>query len=662
MSSERGHRSRRRFLQGFGTSAAAILAAGEVSAPATGVAGKNDEPSHSSQSSGKAWPKEPPPVRQEIDLTGRWLFQIDPWDEGLKLGFFSPDFPTQDWREVTIPRAFDDCAPGMYKYIGICWFCRQFEVPVAMQGRRVVVCFEGVNYHSSVWVNGKLTGQNEDPFLPFQFPIHDVLRYGEKNLLVVRVDNMRDPAQLPTFEGWQGQGGILREVKLAVGDFVRISHVGITAVPEEGKGRFTVAASVTNERVGQQTELSLRVQILNRTGQTVAESAAAPLAVKGRIETELAAEGVVPQAVAWSPENPTLYIACVHLLANGILVDQQQVRFGFRRIERKEEKLWLNGKPLFLMGFNRHEDSPRTGMAVDLENSRNDFQAIKSTGANFVRFCHYPHHTGELDLCDELGLLVLSEIPLNGWGVEGYPNAGGGWNPADVPAILGVAERMLRKMIRRDINHPSIILWSISNESMEAHPEINEGNNRLLQLGRQLDRTRLMTHVSMLWASKDERRYFEFDDVISINAYTSQGLRTGRRPGDYSWLDLSTQWWKTELARLEARYPRKPILITEFGYACIEGLNGSFGEDAQALAAEADFKGMTAPYVCGATLWCYAKHPWPPGGFDKSTFDISPYGYVSRDRKTRLKAFSVVTKMFRRRREILLKGETGGNV
>jgi beta-glucuronidase len=377
------------------------------------------------------------------------------------------------------------------------------------------------------------------------------------------------------------------------------------------------------------------------------------MAVEAGKEAELSVKGEVGAVAPWSPEQPTLFTARVDLLAEGRLIDQQETRFGFRRIEARGGKLWLNGKPIFLMGFDRHEDSPRTGMAVDLETSRQDFLAIKGAGANFVRFNTYPHHPGELHQCDELGLLVLAEIPLNGWGVKlNDPYAGVGWNPSDVPAIVANAERDLRKMILRDRNHPSIIIWSVSNEAREQYPEIVAANNRLIQLGRQLDPTRLLTHVSAggQWNSKEERKYFDFDDVISVNSYPSKRLRRGHPPSDNSWMEASTQWWRNELARLHSRYPGKAILVTEFGYRSIEGVNGPLGEDTQALATEAEFKGMEAQYVCGATLWCYAKHPWPGGCFG---FELSPWGYVSRDRKTKMKAFSVVSKMFKQRAELL---------
>jgi beta-glucuronidase len=643
-----GGRSRRRFLGDLGLSAAAmIVPGGGTEMRAEALAEMRGEASEQTTLDGPLVRSSS--RRRELDLSGVWRFQIDGGMEGKKVGFFTPDFPRDHWREVSIPRAFDDCGPGLYKYRGTCWFSRQFEVPASIRGQRLALRFEGVNYNSSVWVNGKLVGENDDAFLPFEFPVEQLLKFGEKNLVVVCVDNIKRPVQLPTSEFWQGQGGILREVKLVVTDQVRMEHLAIAATPVDRNGKFALRSSVVNGR-SQSAKLSLEVKVINVTGHPVAGFDAAPLPVEAGRAAEFSVEGEVANIVPWSPSQPRLYTPVIELLAEGIVVDGQEIQFGFRTIEARDAKLLLNGKQVFLMGFDRHEDSPRTGMAVDLENSRQDFLAIKDAGANFVRFCHYPHHPGELALCDELGLLVLAEIPLCGWGNE-IPNplSGAGWVPSDVPTILTNAERQLRKMIQRDRNHPSIIFWSVSNEAVETHPEVNRGNNRLIQLGRELDPTRLVTHVSSgtWWTADEAQKYFEVDDVICLNAYPATTIRRGRRPEDYSWMEEATQWWRTELARLQARFPGKPMLITEFGYTSIEGMEvGPLGEETQALATEAEFKGMDAPYVCGATLWVFAKHLWPAGCWG---FDVSPWGYVSRDRRTKMKAFSTVRSMFKRR-------------
>ena len=179
---------------------------------------------------------------------------------------------------------------------------------------------------------------------------------------------------------------------------------------------------------------------------------------------ELSVEGAVPGVQSWSPNRPGLYTTYVVLMTDGKPLDTQTRRVGFRRVEVEDAKLLLNGEPLCLLGFDRHEDSPRTGKAVDLTQAREDFTAMKNLGCNFVRLCHYPHHPGELDLCDELGNLVLAQNAMNEWGHVDHPDPNGGFNltPEDAPLILENARRTLRKMVQRDNHHPSIILWSIS--------------------------------------------------------------------------------------------------------------------------------------------------------------------------------------------------------
>ncbi len=605
--------------------------------------------------SGRAQRTEISKIRQEVVLSGRWRFQVDLKNEGRLLHYFSPDFPTQDWPEVWIPRAFDDCAPGMRAYRGICWFLRQFEAPVSMQRRRVVVRFEGVNYNSSVWLNGTLLGENYDPFLPFEFPVDRLLRYGESNLIVVRVDNLKHPTQMPTCEYWLGQGGILRDVKLVATDPAWLRHIAITAEPGKDSGRLALRAQVVNERP-QIHRLSLCVKIFDPGGQRMASFESISQAVEADQEAELTVKGEVPHVVPWSPEEPKLYTASVDLLVDGSLADRQVEQVGFRRIETREGRLWLNGKELFLMGFCRHEDSPRTGMAVDLETSRQDFLAIKEAGSNFVCLNHYPHDPGELHQCDELGLMVLAELPVIGWGAKlNDPYAGPGWNPADAPKILNNAERFLRKMIARDRNHPSIIFWCVSDEAAEEHVEVHDAINKLIKVGRQLDPTRLMTHASIQfrWTSEDEPQYSELDDVLCINGYPWGLYDHDPRDNYHSVLEKVAQWWKDELARLHARCPGKPIVIGQFGYQSIQNLTGPWGEDAQVLGTEAELKAiMETPYVSGVSLWIYAKHLWPEGC---AGFDESPYGYVSRDRRTKMKAFSVVRNTFREKAESLRK-------
>ena len=216
-------------------------------------------------------------------------------------------------------------------------------------------------------------------------------------------------------------------------------------------------------------DLCLEVTIIARNGLRLS-SFSSPVVKTASGIVELEAKGVVDGIEAWSPENPYLVDVEISLSKNDIRIDQLVKRTGFRKIAIKDSVLYINGQKAFLLGFNRHEDSPRTGMAVDLEQARRDFIRMKEAGCNYVRFCHYPHHPGELDLCDELGLYVLAENAMNEWGHVDHPapNPGFRLDPGDAPLIIKNAERTLAKMVNRDNHHPCIIVWSVSNENEES--------------------------------------------------------------------------------------------------------------------------------------------------------------------------------------------------
>ncbi|MFB3902919.1 MAG: glycoside hydrolase family 2 TIM barrel-domain containing protein [Acidobacteriota bacterium] len=583
------------------------------------------------------------PSRQLIDLTGAWKMQVDPHDAGSKVEFFSPAFARESWVDVSIPATYNHCFPPMDGYRGVCWFTRSFKVPSDLADWPAYLCFQGVNYYTTVWLDGKKLIENKDAFLPFEVRLPAQSAPGSEARLTVRVDSVRAKGELPTFEGWFPDGGILREVWLEVRPRLHIEHVQTTAAVRDGGGELALRVRVFNESESP-TRAQLYIRILDQQGKEVAALVSESSEIASRQSVNLQASRFLPRAAAWTPESPALYTADIALVGGSTETDRCEQRFGFRTIEIREGALRLNGKPVFLTGFNRHEDSPRTGQAMDLDQAHQDFQDMKQASCNFVRLCHYPHHPGELDLCDELGLLVMCEIPLNGWGMSGVAGSYG-WDPAELPSIRTAAERQLTKMIARDINHPSVIFWSVCNEPVESHKEIVETNNGLIRLARSLDPTRLVTHVSMNWTDAGKTKAFDFDDVISVNQYS------GHRRLDNPAFDFSeaAEWLRQKLDELRAVYPGKPVLVTEFGFPCLPGIDGPIGEDTQAEDFEAEFGALTHPRVCGATVWCFAKHPWPPGGYAKVLFNTSPYGFVSRDRTHKLKAFHLASRLFRER-------------
>ena len=577
--------------------------------------------------------------RERVDLCGLWRAQPDPAGEGEGAGYAGVGYDERFWREVRLPGAFDDLHPDLGGYEGTVWFRRHVVVPASWQDKRVVLRCEGANYHATFWVNGVLVGQHEDGFLPFAFPVDDRLDYGVQNTIVARVDNERRAGEVPGLErGWRTFGGILREVELLATDPIYLGDIAVEAAPTVDGGWLRITAALHNGRTsGEQVSCSVRIR----------ESGSAPLAVfqaeAARVESgetaELQLQGFVEGVEPWSPATPHLYQAVLEARVGSHVVDRQTLRIGFRKIDARDGQVLLNGEPVFLTGFNRHEDSYERGPARDLKAVRRDLTEIVAAGANFVRLCHYPHHAGELALCDELGLLAMGEIPLYWW-------AGNEEGEAACQQKLAVAKRQLRAMIERDRNHPSLVFWSVSNETHEDRAEVAAGNRELVELAQALDPTRLAVHVSNHWRGEGD---FYSDDVICVNGYPS--FDAHRRIGVASYdLAASTRFWRDGLAALHERYPEKPILVSEFGHPVFQGLQGNtYGEDTQAAAIEAEFAGMDAPYVCGATIWCWADHPWPASTFAYCNYlATSPYGVLTRDRH-RLQAYQTIRRLFRQR-------------
>ncbi len=544
--------------------------------------------------------------REAIGLGGTWQARLDAGNQGEGEGWFRSEFAAEGWRDVRVPGSFANVAPQIDRYEGPGWFRRSLRVPAEWQGKRVVVHFEGVNHTCKVWVNGRLVGENPDAFLGFDVPLGSDMHFDQDHTIAVRVDNSRRRDIIPGGRlGWHPFGGILREVELRASDACRIESVKVTAEPGGTDGSLSLRAVVANgydqERTGR-----LEVAVLDQTGTECARFTLGPAAIgAGKRETFEAGKSIAG-VQTWSPEQPALYRAEVRLVVEDKIIDTASVRFGFRKIETRGARLCLNGRPVFLTGFNRHEDSPKTDMSPDHELTRKELLRMREMGCNLIRLCHYPQHPRTIDLCDEVGLLVMCEIPLYMWpGLEeGLGNYRG---------TVESAQRQLAKMIERDYNHPAVIFWSVSNEIHTQHPEVRGTNVVLVQQAKRLDPTRLAVHVSDHWQQGRPRAdSFGEDDVICLNGYP--------HPKE------GPAWWTTRLEELHREYPGKPILVTEFGGEADREIEWQIGR------LKAGFAGIVGPYVCGTVIWCWADHPW-----DKTWLQppLSPYGVFSRERQAR---------------------------
>jgi beta-glucuronidase len=490
-----------------------------------------------------------------------------------------------------------------------------------------------------VWVNGKWSGRQPDPYLPFEIRIDRDMIPGGENLIVVRTDNSSRPGGVPGAQrGWRNFGGLLRGVELCATETCKFDQIAACATPHAQGGDLTVRATIDNGG-SNDTEVTSAAVISDAAGNVLTEWMGDSLVIPPGTKGETVLAHTVPGVEPWSPQAPHLYTLKVTLQKSGTVLETRELRVGFRSLQVTEGALHLNGEAIVLTGFNRHEDSPYHNMSPDPDLVRQDLKRMKDAGANFVRLCHHPHDPTELDLCDEIGLLVMAEIPLYGW--KGRSEGKGSHNAI---GTLRTAKRQLRAMISRDVNHPSIVLWSVSNETDESHPEVAAGNDDLIRLARRLDPTRLAVHVSSHWR---DHPHFAADDIICVNGYPGYD---NRRQDDQVDCSALAKRWQTDLATLATRYPDKPILITEFGYPAIKGCSdGAFSERTQAEIIEYEFKGMNAPYICGLTLCCWADHPWPENAFSYyNCLNQSPFGVLTRDRREK-RGYHTIRALFRAR-------------
>lgn len=582
--------------------------------------------------------------RHEKELGGVWRFCPDMNGDGEELGFPGVCFVDRLWREVEVPSCFEAGCASLDHYEGICWYRRGFDLPGDWLGKRVLVRFEGVNYRSRVWLNGNYVGDNRDGFLPFEFELDAGILRLEGNVLAVEVDNRHHEGDVPGMHvGWRGFGGILREVRLIATDPLHLDKVRIVAEPDGEAGVFELGLEVCNRR-SRAENVDVVVCIFDGGGRLYGEFTVDPLCIGCGNFERLDVSGRVAGIQEWSPESPALYRAEVRLQVAGDGVDGCEVRFGFRRIEATANGLLLNGKRVFLTGFNLHEDSPRTGMAVDPECRQRDFDMMKEAGCNAVRLAHYPHDSGALDYCDAVGLLVLAEIPLYHWN-KTQMEEGKRTNAARVKS----AARQLERMITRDFNHPSVIMWSVSNETQEGEAEVAESNRELIRLGRSLDPSRLHVHVSDHWYNYPN---FAEDDVICINYYPSVEFSEGATNGGHNPAAYDPQQiaekWRSKLRELRQQYPTKPVVVAEFGYASFAGTFGhSFGEDEHARVLRAEFAAFDESLVCGSFVWVWADHAWPAGR-QLGKLGVSPFGVVTRERRP-LAPYYAIRELYRRK-------------
>ena len=304
----------------------------------------------------------------------------------------------------------------------------------------------------------------------------------------------------------------------------------------------------------------------------------------------------------WSPERPALYTEKARLLGGGDReIDGVTERFGIRSIEARGRQLLLNGEPIRIRGVNRYNELPGRGPAGEEAAIRADLAAVKAAGANFVRV-HFPQTPTTLRIADELGLLYMEEVPLNWWRAT--------WHRPPPPQyqndrIIDSAEQALDRMVRRDQNHPSIVVWSMSNECLTSDSLGIHAMERLIRRARSLDSTRLVTYVAN--HAIESNAAFRLADLVAVNLY--YGMWDGDVADRVSQLDSLVRGPTRErLARSRAP-SRHAGAAPEFGTIGVPGSGGDVHfSELPGRVRGGGGRRCSIVGICGGVVWSWADH------------------------------------------------------
>ena len=427
-------------------------------------------------------------MEKRVYLNNGWYFN-DQYEPGMEQISYS----YEDSKQVRIPHSVAETPLHYFdehEYQKISAYFKTFNVPATWMGKEVFLTFDGVAHSCVVYINGKVAGEHFCGYTAFTLNVKELLDYGHQNLIMVKV-NSREDQNIPPFGfviDYMTYGGIYRDVYIDVKEPEHISDVYVSG---DMNGNLRVEVTASEKAAGMKQVISVGGAEL---GTEIAD---------GKTNVY---QYAVSEPLRWSPEVPNLYTLKVSLQDEfGVVSDEKEVRFGFRSAEFKSDGFYLNGEKYKIRGLNRHQSFPYVGYAMPKNPQRNDVYLLKKElGLNAVRTSHYPQSQHFIEACDELGLLVFTEIP--GWQHIGDET----WK---LKAIKNTEDMVLQYR-----NHASIILWGVRiNESVdddEFYKRTNEAAHRLDPM-RQTGGVRCYKKMSLL------------EDVYTYNDFVHSGGNQG---------------------------------------------------------------------------------------------------------------------------------------
>lgn len=534
----------------------------------------------------------------------------------LEAVYSEQNFDDASWRSLNLPHDwgiegnFQQELPGetgKLPWPGVGWYRKHFTAPQGDKGKQIYIDFDGAMSHSAVWLNGKFVGGWPYGYASFRLDLTPHIEFGKENVLAVRLDNP------PESSRWYPGSGIYRNVWLIKTAPIHVGHWGTyITTPAVTKDAASINIKVTIDNDSAElASVSVKTSVYKlvngkRSGPPAAASSPVDLRLAAKVSRITEANLQVSNPALWNPQTPNLYTAVTQIEQNGKIIDRYETNFGIRTIKFDADKgFLLNGEHVYLKGVCQHHDLGALGSAINLRALERQIEILKEMGVNAIRTSHNPPAPELLDLADKMGILIIDEA-FDAWAGSKKKN--------DYSTLFkDWHEKDLRAFIRRDRNHPSIILWSTGNEIREQRPEGHPISVMLANIVREEDPTRPVT----VGANGVDSGYNGFQKTVDVFGYNYKPMEYAKfRQTNPSIPLLSTESASTVSSRGEYFFP--VLEDKSKGFWNFQVSSYDLYAPRWATPPDTEFAGQDkTPFVAGEFVWTgfdYLGEPTPFGG------------------------------------------------
>jgi beta-glucuronidase len=552
-------------------------------------------------------------TRELLNLDGLWDFKVDFNGEGFNQNWAAKPLDTKI--QAPVPASYNDifADTAIRNHVGWVFYQRTVRVPRGFAGERVNVRVDSATHEGIVFVNGHEVARHVGGYMPFSADITDHVKAGEEFNLTIAVNNVLTNETIPPGRVVTGDNGVKTQTYLH--DFYNYAglarSIWIYSVPAVNVQDVTVVSGFDGStgKVGYQvvtsTAADVRVTLIDEDGKQVATGNGA------------SGELTVANVKLWQPGAAYLYQLKVEALVGGQVADEYSLNVGVRTVEVRGNQFLINNEPFYFTGFGMHEDHVVKGKGHDNAFLVNDFDLLKWVGANSFRTSHYPYAEEVMDYADRHGMVIIDETAAVGLNQTFTSMFGGPKMPTFGPETANEKTQAsllhaVRELIQRDKNHPSVVLWSITNESETGIPEAVDFFKPAIDLAHELDTTRPVTYINVMTEPFGKCLVAPLVDVICLNRYWGWYE-------DHSDLENAAIHFEAELKGWTEKYS-VPFIITEYGADTLAGghsiHNLPWSEEYQSAYLDMSHSVFDKfPAVVGEHVWNFADFQTKPGIF-----------------------------------------------